>query len=128
MLTCILLNQTHGRQVRPMLDRLWELLPNPAAVMHLSSEDGDRLRDLLRPLGFMNRRAVAIYRMTSDYLRGVPYHECYGMGKYGRDAIEIFVNGSTDVQPTDRWLQPYLEWRKAGGPPVEWREGCTMTS
>jgi hypothetical protein len=122
MITCILLNQTHGRQVRPMIDEVWRILPHPARVMALSPADGDRLKALLRPLGFVNKRVHAIYRNTADYIEGKPLHDCYCMGKYGRDAIDIFVHGKTDIEPSDKWLKPYIEWRRAGGEPVKWGE------
>lgn len=121
MVTCILLNQTHGRQVRPIFDRVWDLLPTPESVLSMSVDRSAQLQDLLRPLGFVNRRTHAIYRNAFDYTRGVPWHKCYGIGKYGRDALDIFVHGRTDVEPTDTWLKPYLEWRRNGGPCVNWR-------
>jgi len=120
MVTCILLNQTHGRQVRPIIDELWKLLPHPGKVLSLSSEEADKLRLLLRPLGLVNRRSHALYCNARDYVAGVPLHNCYGMGQYGRDAIDIFVHGKTDLQPTDKWLTPYLEWRRSGGSAVQW--------
>jgi methyl-CpG-binding domain protein 4 len=125
MLTCILLNQTHGRQVRPMLDQLWELLPDPRALSTMNEAKMTQLRELLRPLGFVNKRLHAIVRMTFDYERGVDPHNCYGMGQYGRDALDLFVYGKTDVKPRDTWLLPYLQWRLDGGPPVLWGQSET---
>jgi hypothetical protein len=121
MVTCILLNQTHGRQVRPMIDDFWRMVPDPRTLLALPTEERAKLRALLQPLGFVNKRMHALQRNAMDYVASVPLHECYGMGRYGQDAIDIFVLGMTNVKPTDKWLQPYLEWRKSGGGRVQWR-------
>lgn len=120
MIVCILLNQTHGRQVRPMIDEFWSLVPGPGEMLTMCADKAELVRDLIRPLGFANRRMNALYRNASDYLDGLPLESCFGIGQYGRDAIDIFVHGRTDVRPTDKWLVPYLEWRRAGGKPVQW--------
>lgn len=120
MVTCLLLNQTHGRQVRPILDELWSILPNPSRLTHLPPTDHSRLIEILTPLGFVNKRYHALVRNAADYLAGRPWEECYGIGRYGRDALALFVYGRTDVDPMDKWLKPYLEWRQGGGPSVEW--------
>lgn len=121
MVTCILLNQTHGRQVRPMIDEFWRQVPVPNKLMNLTTEERSELRKLLQPLGFVNRRMNALVRNATDYITLVPLHECYGMGKYGQDAIDLFVHGKiSNVRPADKWLLPYLEWRRAGGPAVKW--------
>jgi methyl-CpG-binding domain protein 4 len=120
MVTCILLNQTHGRQVRPMIDRFWELVPEPDRLCNMPVELARELHDLLKPLGFVNKRMYALIRNACDYLKGVPLRDCYGIGKYGADAIALFVHGRTDIHPTDTWLLPYLEWRRNGGPPLQW--------
>lgn len=117
MTVCVMLNQTHGRQVRPMFGRFFELWPRPIDFV---MADGDQVRGLIAPLGFKNRRFLTLLRMTEDYLRNVPYEQCYGIGKYARDAIALFVHGRTDVEPFDTWLEPYLKWRLAGGPRLLW--------
>jgi hypothetical protein len=71
-------------------------------------------------LGFVNKRMNALTRNALDYGCEVPLHNCYFIGKYGRDAIDLFVYGRIDVKPDDKWLLPYLEWRKSGGSPVAW--------
>lgn len=119
MVVCMMLNQTHGRQVRPLFGRFFELWPRPSDFL---MADGERVRELIAPLGFRNRRFLSLRRMTENYVANVPYEQCYGIGKYGRDAIALFVHGRTDVAPFDTWLQPYLAWRIAGGPRVRWGE------
>lgn len=117
MVVCKLLNQTHGRQVRPMIHDFFLLWPTPRKL--LDEVDGS-IEAFIRPLGFANRRTTALRRMSREYLDGTPPERCYGVGQYCRDALAIFVHGRTDVEPTDTWLKPYLEWRKHGGPRVKW--------
>ena len=35
--------------------------------------------------------------------------ELPGVGKYGKESWDIFVNGRTDIEPTDKKLKKYLE-------------------
>lgn len=105
---CCLMNQTHARQVRPILLPLFELWPEPSAM----AVAGPHLEDLIRPLGFRNRRANALRRMSAEYADGVPPNRCYGVGDYAKDAIEVFCHDRTDVQPNDGFLAKYVQWRK----------------
>jgi hypothetical protein len=126
MVTCALLNQTHGRQVRPIIVKFWSLLPDPLSVLHVHKHIETAVRDLIRPLGFGTKRWTTIQRMTTDYVLGTLPEKCFGCGKYCRDAVALFVHGRTDVQPDDTWLRPYLEWRLSGGPRLEWDRGQTV--
>lgn len=112
IVTCCLFNRTHGRQVRPMVDRFFELVPTPAAVLAANERTSEAVLALLRPLGFQTKRWAAIKRMSKDVICGRPLNECYGVGQYALDAIEIFVHGRTDLEPSDHWLKPYIEWRR----------------
>lgn len=114
LVVCTLLNRTHGRQIRPIVDELFRRCPNPIAML-----DAD-ITDILQPLGLKNMRNKRLKDLTQDYLAGVPYTEMAGVGKYGVDCLKIFCGGMTDVETADRWLEPYLEWRRAGGHPVMW--------
>jgi hypothetical protein len=122
LVVCTFLNQTHGRGVRPMIHEFFRRVPMPEDMIGVEHEQID---DLLRPLGFKNRRFVTLYRMTRDYLDGKPYREMYGVGPYALDSIDLFVEGKTDgLNPKDTWLRPYLAWRRAGGEAVRWdRDG-----
>lgn len=104
-----------------MIDEFWRQVPVPERLMHLTTEQRTELRALLQPLGFVNKRMNTLVRNASDYVALKSLKECYGMGKYGRDSIDIFVCGLVNhVRPDDKWLLPYLEWRRSGGSPVAW--------
>lgn len=121
MVTCSLLNQTHGRGVRPMIDKFFETWPDPDTFMRAAL---DQVYTLIQPLGFGNRRTSGLKRMTQDYRMLKRWQECYGVGPYALDALDLFAIGKTNVRPADTWLVPYLAWREAGGPQVFWdKEG-----
>ena len=116
LVCCAMLNQTPGRQARPAIARALARCPDPHAMLIAE------LDDLLAPLGLQNRREPLLRRLSWDYLAGAPVERVFGVGRYALDAWALFVEGRTDLEPTDRWLAPYLGWRRAGGPPVYWIE------
>lgn len=109
LVCCALLNRTGRAQVRPMFEQLFAKCSTPIDMMAV---DGEWLTGLLRPLGFQNRRADLLRRLSSDYVEGVPADQCFGAGQYARDALAIFVEGREDFVPGDHFLKPYLAWRK----------------
>jgi methyl-CpG-binding domain protein 4 len=104
---CIMLNQTHNRQVREVIYDFFEKYPNPQSINESDRED---IVERLRPLGFYNRRANTILRFTHEYINKQfeNISELYGIGKYASDSYEIFINGNTNVEPTDKILRRYL--------------------
>lgn len=114
LVVCTLLNRTHGRGVRPIVDQLFEKCPNPIVML-----DAD-LTDILQPLGLKNMRNKRLKHLTQDYLANVPYDKMAGVGKYGTDCLRIFCGGETNIDTDDKWLEPYLKWRRAGGHAVVW--------
>ena len=111
LVLCALLNRTGRKQVRPMFEAFFEAFPTPQQLLRRQ----DRLGEFLRPLGLWRRRAEGLTRLTQDYLDGKPPEGCYGVGRYALDAHAIFVEGRTDVRPTDHFLKPYLVWKKRHG-------------
>ena len=104
---CIMLNQTHNRQVRRVIYNFFESYPTPESITEDSIPD---IVEHLRPLGFYNRRANTIFRFSQEYINKEFNHvsELYGIGKYASDSYEIFINDNTDVEPTDKILRAYL--------------------
>lgn len=96
-----------------MFEALFLIAPEPAALLNASPGE---VEELLKPLGLQNRRAALLRRLTEDWLAGKPPEECHGVGRYALDAWAIFVEGRTDVKPTDHFLKPYLKWKKRHGP------------
>jgi methyl-CpG-binding domain protein 4 len=104
---CIMLNQTHNRQVRRVIYDFFEAYPSPQSITEESIPD---IAEKLRPLGFYNRRANTIYRFSQEYINKEYKHisELYGIGKYASDSYEIFINDNNNVDPTDKILNAYL--------------------
>jgi methyl-CpG-binding domain protein 4 len=103
-----------------MFEQMFEIAPSPRGLLMV---EGARLEGLLRPLGLQNRRAALLRRLTEDWLDGKPPHLCHGVGQYALDAWAIFVEGRTDVRPSDHFLKPYLTWRKKHGQRIAWGSG-----
>jgi methyl-CpG-binding domain protein 4 len=104
---CIMLNQTHNRQVRQVIYDFFDAYPSPQSVTEDSIPD---IAERLRPLGFYNRRANTIFRFSNEYINKDYKHvsELYGIGKYASDSYEIFINDNRNVNPTDKILNAYL--------------------
>ena len=104
---CIMLNQTHNRQVRQVIYDFFDKYPNPESITEAAIPD---ITERLRPLGFYNRRARTILKFSHEYINKQFEHisELHGIGKYASDSYEIFINGNTNVQVTDKILTRYL--------------------
>ena len=111
LVACVLLNRTQGSQVRPMVMGLFRCYPTPQAL----AAAGKGLEFVLEPLGLGHRRAETLRRLSRDYAAGKPPEECHGVGRYARDALAVFVEGRTDIEPSDKWLRPYVEWKREHG-------------
>jgi len=102
-----MLNQTHNRQVRRVIYNFFERFPTPQSITEDSIPE---MAEMLRPLGFYNRRANSIYRFSHEYINKDYKHvsELHGIGKYASDSYEIFINDNRNVNPTDKILNAYL--------------------
>jgi methyl-CpG-binding domain protein 4 len=110
LICCQLLNMTTHVQVRRVLHELFRKYPGPTS-MALAKED--ELKDLLRPLGFYNKRAKTLIRFSSEYLtkKWKTAKDLYGIGKYGDDAWHIFCVGDwKNICPNDQALNKYHNW------------------
>lgn len=111
LIGCILLNRTSHIQVREVIWKLFERWPTPE---DLCKADEKKLVEMLRPLGFYNRRARTLLLFTKSWLlfEG-DLESLYGIGKYAKDSWEIFINKRMDVKTEDKVLLQYLKvWSK----------------
>lgn len=110
LVACSLVNLTTWRQARPALDWLMARYPTPEALSAARPED---LHEALQPLGLWRRRAVSLVRLAGRWLEvdpgSVKIESLPGCGKYAADSWAIFVEGRTDVDPTDGKLTWYLQ-------------------
>ena len=103
---------TSGKQVRPILPELFERWPDPRA---LSSADIEELKSLIKPLGFLNKRSLALMRMSKEWIEKdwTKVKDLYGCGQYAQDSDSIFYLGKTDLEPRDGELARYLKFARS---------------
>jgi endonuclease III len=107
MVCCILLNQTNNKQVRPILSSVFELIPNPLSAIGC---DPERLAAVIKTTGFQNVKASRIIKLSQKWVGGFnDAIDLPGIGRYGRDSWEIFVNGNANIDVTDKKLDAYLK-------------------
>lgn len=107
LVACIMLNQTSNKNVRQVIYSFFDRWPTPESII---SANPDEIRDHIKPLGFYNVRTRRLIRFTHEWLTK-PFKEAkelHGIGKYANDSYEIFINGNTSVEPTDKILIRYL--------------------
>ena len=107
MVCCILLNQTNNKQVRPILSSVFELIPDPLSAIGC---DPEVLAAVIKTTGFQNIKASRIKKLSQKWQDGFnDVTELPGIGKYGKESWEIFVNKNLSITPTDKKLSAYIE-------------------
>lgn len=105
--SCILLNQTTNQQVRSILPDLFSKIKSPE---HCSKMDPSEIYPIIRSTGFGNVKAKRIIAMSQKWIDGFEnVEDLPGIGKYGKESWDIFVNGKTNFLPSDKKLRMYLE-------------------
>jgi hypothetical protein len=103
------LNQTSGKQVRRVFPVFFERWPTPQAFL-LANED--EVKEVIRSLGFKNRRYERLVRMTVGYLTPgwTDVRSLHGVGKYAADSYRMFVEGVIPDDVEDKELRRFREW------------------
>ena len=72
------------------------------------------LAELLRPLGFYNRRAATLIKFSTEWIEKKWTHpiELHGIGQYASDSWDIFYNNRLDIEPNDGVLVKYVLWKR----------------
>ena len=112
LVVCSLHNQTSRKQVDKVYKKLFEAYPDPEAMSHATH---NHLVEIIKPLGFYNRRAHALVKMSRDFLEKdwKRASDLYGCGKYADDCYRVFCTGEwKDVEPSDHALNDYVDWLK----------------
>jgi endonuclease III len=110
MVCCILLNQTNNKQVRPILSSVFRLIPNPESAIRCNPE---RLAAVIKTTGFQNIKASRIIKFSQKWLEGFKdIKDLPGIGQYGKDSWEIFINKNLSIQTRDKKLFAYLSFFK----------------
>lgn len=90
-------------------------LPDAQGV--LAAADPSDRHDAMRPLGLWRRRSVTLVRFARAWLQGAPrrYDDVLslpGCGKYTADSGALFVEGRSDVEPSDGKLNWYVDRKR----------------
>jgi methyl-CpG-binding domain protein 4 len=112
LLSCMFLNCTSRKQVEKILPRFFDLWPTPKDLL---ASDRNVLVEVIKPLGFANRRAENIVKMSAAFSQGDwnDIKELPGIGEYAAAAYGIFCLGLLGSEPPkDGALVKYYNWRK----------------
>jgi methyl-CpG-binding domain protein 4 len=110
MVCCMFLNQTNRKQVDGIRDEFFLKYPD---ATHLSNAIESELVEILRPLGFYNKRAKSLIRFSREWLgEWEDPIELHGIGQYARDSWTLFVENKMVDDPSDHVLKDYVKWRK----------------
>ena len=110
LISCVMLNQTTRKQVDKVIWQFFDKWPCPDVFLKSKFSE---VSDLLKPLGFYNRRPKAMRRFTEEYINHEWEEpiELHGIGKYANDAWKIFCVGDWRVvEPQDHALNKYHTW------------------
>lgn len=111
LVVCMMLNCTTRKQVEKVYPNFFSKWPTPEIF---SNSNAYELTQVIRPLGFANRRAKGLMKMTNDYLHKNWIHasELFGIGEYASRAWEMFcLNHVGNTAPNDHALVKYYYWR-----------------
>ena len=113
LVCCILLNLTLRRQVEKIREELFTKWPTPEKMMHAKEKD---LSKLLQPLGFYNKRAKTLIKMSKQWVTNDPtwihVGDLPGIGEYAMDSWEIFQMNNIPQSPdmvNDKFLKAYIK-------------------
>lgn len=112
LVSCMMLNCTSRKQVEKVLPLFMQNWPNASSLIVCNPDD---LKNVIKPLGFANRRSAALIKMSLAYLKGEWSHaqELPGIGEYAARAWEMFCCNVTGYDPpVDHALVKYYHWRR----------------
>jgi methyl-CpG-binding domain protein 4 len=109
LIICMMLNQTSYKQVDKVRDVFFSRF-NKAE--DLIAADNQEIIEIIRPLGFYNRRTKQWKKFSEAWLKwdGVDVSSLPGVGKYAEDSWKIFQLGIFDITVEDKELKKYIEW------------------
>lgn len=110
LLACSMVNLTNWETAQPIHAGLMARY----SIEEIAKLEPEDLQEDLRPLGLWRRRSLSTIRLAQAWLAGPPERaadvlKLPGCGPYASDSWAIFIDGRTDVDPTDGKLRWYLE-------------------
>ena len=103
----ICLNQTNRTIVKKILPTFFSLWPEDDVFLDKATEK--TVKELIKPMGMVNKRYTALMRMSIDHLfwDGENATMLYGIGQYGSESYRIFFKNE-HFEPKDKELRRYL--------------------
>jgi hypothetical protein len=103
----ICLNQTNRTIVKKILPTFFSLWPDDDVFLDKATEK--TVKELIKPMGMVNKRYTALMRMSIDHLfwDGEDATMLYGIGQYGSESYRIFFKNE-HFEPKDKELRRYL--------------------
>ena len=104
----ICLNQTGRIQVKRVLPEFFDKWPTPEKFL---KSDTKTVIEVIKSLGFYNRREATIRKMTKDFLTWdrEDATKLHGIGKYGSDSYELFYKKRIPENVGDHELKRYIK-------------------
>ena len=104
----ICLNQTGRIQVKRVLPEFFDKWPTPQKYL---KSDKKTVIEVIKSLGFYNRRENTIRKMTQDFLTWDKEDatKLHGIGKYGSDSYELFYKKRVPENVGDHELKRYIK-------------------
>lgn len=110
LVAVVMLNKTSAKQVRPVLEKFFEVWPD---ATHAAEAVPELVANVVKPLGLYNRRAKTLVEMSRAFLGGFEDPKSLpGVGKYGADSFNIFCRGYLILDVEDKELRRYVAWAK----------------
>lgn len=112
LVSCIMLNRTKRTQVEKILPEFMSRWSSPEKYLESSPAE---VADLIKSLGFKNRREVTIRSMTKVYVSRSwsDARELPGIGEYGWRSWKMFFQCDVGSdRPSDGALGIYYDWIK----------------
>lgn len=110
LVCCMMLNCTTRKQVEKVLPTFLNKWPSPQEFLNAERQE---IVITISPLGFGNRRADNLIKMTKHFSESSweRADQLPGIGLYASTAWEIFCQGIfRDVEPKDGALKVYWNW------------------
>ena len=103
----ICLNQTNRTIVKKILPTFFSLWPEDDVFLDKATEK--TVKELIKPMGMVNKRYTALMRMSIDHLfwDREDATMLYGIGQYGSESYRIFYKHER-FEPKDKELRKYL--------------------
>mgnify|MGYP003657283686 CR=1 FL=1 len=120
LMICFMLNQTSHKQVDQIRDAFFNRFPNPESLTAASESE---IAEMIRPLGFYNRRAKSWKLFSEQWIAAVDkfggtdispeeLSKMRGIGKYALDSWKVFQLYDYDIEVDDHVLNWYVDWAR----------------